>query len=151
MKIRTTLKVNKTIIIVLALVMASVATVLGVNLVERRISSQGKVKAINIEVYSDAACTQVLTAIDWGILEPSQVLSRTVYLKNVGNTPLTLSMSTSTWVPSSAESYISINWNAGSKVINPSDTLGANITLSVSSTIGGVDSFSFLIIITGSG
>ena len=146
------LKANKmTIIILVAILMASAATAVGVSLVERRISSQGRIKAINVEVFSDAACTQVLTAIDWGLLEPSQVVSRTVYLKNVGNTPLTLSMSTSTWAPSSAASYISVNWNAGGKVINPSTTLGANITLSVSSAIGGIDSFSFYIVITGSG
>ena len=145
------MKANKTTIILAAIMIAAVVSVIAIGVVERRISSQGRVKAINVEVFSDPECTQVLTEIYWGMIEPSETVSTEIYLKNTGNSPLTVSMSTSTWSPLTAENYISVNWDAEGKEINPSDFLRANITLSVSSSISGISSFSFLIIITGSG
>jgi hypothetical protein len=45
--------------------------------------------AVNVGVYSDAACTLNLTSIDWGNVYPRGSVSRTIYVKNTGNVPMT--------------------------------------------------------------
>jgi len=66
------------------------------------LSSTGTVKAINVEVFWDSDCTQIVSDIDWGLVEPGENTSNTVYLKNTGNAPLTLNLSCSNWIPATA-------------------------------------------------
>jgi hypothetical protein len=65
--------------------------------VQRAIPSTGLVVAVNVGVYSDAACTLNLTSIDWGNVYPGGSVSRTIYAKNTGNVPITLSRATIAW------------------------------------------------------
>jgi hypothetical protein len=73
-----------------------------------------------------------------------------VYVKNVGNDPVTLSMNTSAWVPSNASSSISLVWNCTGYVLPLHNAFVAcNLTLSVSSSTTGITDFSFNITIAG--
>ena len=51
----------------------------------RTISNAGSVKAIGVGVYWDQACTSTVSSIDWGIMEPSGNVNKTVYIRNEGN------------------------------------------------------------------
>ena len=75
------------------------AVTLAVLNVQRAIPSSGMVVAVNVGVYSDAACTLNLTSIDWGSVYPDGSAQRTIYVKNTGNAPITLSMTTTSWNP----------------------------------------------------
>jgi len=113
--------------------------------------SQGTVKGIGVGVYSDSSCSSKVSSIDWGTAEPGSVKTVTVYIRNEGNAAITLSMSTTNWSPSTAPNYISLNWNYGGQTINPNGVIPVTLTLSVSSSITGISSFTFDIVITASG
>jgi hypothetical protein len=70
------------------------------------VSASGVVATANLGVYSDSACTTELTSIDWGTISPSSSISKTVYVKNLGTTPLTIGMSETNWTPTSADGPI---------------------------------------------
>jgi hypothetical protein len=114
----------------------------------QRIPNGGNVKAVGVGVYWDSPCTSNVTLIDWGVVVPGSTANRTVYVKNVGNTPETLNMTTANW-SSGAYGNITLSWNDESYVLDHQSVVPAVLTLSVSSNISGVTSFSFDIIITG--
>ena len=145
-------KSHQTLLLVsIILALVSAVAVTGLLTTSRTIGSSGTVKAINVEVYWDSGCTQVVGQIDWGALEPGDSLSKTVYIKNTGNAPLTLSMSCSGWSPVEAGDYITLSWDKEGGTVNPGEVVGAVLTLSVSDSISGVTDFSFNIVVEGSG
>ena len=112
------------------------------------ITATGKVVVVNIEIYSDQTCTVKLSSIDWGSLTPGQSKSVTCYLKSTSTVNSTLSMSTGSWNPTSASSYISLSWNREGYKIKPAEVVSTTLTLTVSQSITGISSFSFTITIT---
>lgn len=119
--------------------------------VQRAIPSSGLVVAVNVGVYSDSACTLNLTSIDWGNVYPGGSVSRTIYVRNTGNAPITLSMSTASWNPSTATGQITVTWDKENASLNPGQSTLATLTLNVSPSISGVTSFSVNVVVTGSG
>jgi hypothetical protein len=114
------------------------------------ISNVGTFKAIGIGVYWDNSRTNRVTEINWGLLEPGNKKSFTIYISNEGNAPLTLSMSTSNWNPSSAANYLTLTWSNIGQRINAGVTAQLTLTLTVSPTVSGINSFNFDIIAVGS-
>ncbi|MEM3480033.1 MAG: hypothetical protein QW702_00470 [Candidatus Bathyarchaeia archaeon] len=71
-------------------------------------------------------------------------------MKNTGNVPITLSLSTENWNPSNAGSYMTLTWDYTSETkIQSNSALKVTLTLTVSSSIQGITNFSFNIVITG--
>ena len=122
----------------------------GLLMAYQRVPSSGNVKAVGVGVYWDNACTNNVTSIDWGFLEPGATVNKTVYIKNEGNTPMVLNMTTDNWNPASASENITLSWNREGYLLNTTaPVVQAILTLSVSPNISGVTNFSFDIIITG--
>ena len=113
-------------------------------------SSNGKVIGVNVGVFADSACTQNLTAISWGSVYPGESVNRTVYVKNTGNAPITLSMATAGWYPAVANGPISIAWDREGVSLTSGQVVVAAITLSTSPSMSGMN-FTVTIVITGSG
>jgi hypothetical protein len=126
-------------------------TTYGAVTVSTTLSSSGSITtSANIGVYADSACTTSLTTIDWGTTSPGSSITRTVYVKNTGTgLSLTLSMTTSNWSPSGANGPITLTWNKESTVLAPGVSVAAVLTLSVSSGITGITSFSVQILVSG--
>jgi hypothetical protein len=135
--------------ITLAGMLLTVTAASVVNVTEALSSSGSIVYSINVEIYSDHACTQRLTSIDWGEISPGGTSTQTFYIKNTGDISLVLQGSTDNWNPSEANGPITLTWNRENDNIAGGQTLQAVSTLSVSSTISGITDFSFDIIITG--
>jgi hypothetical protein len=114
------------------------------------ISSVGTFKAIGIGVYWDESLTNRATEIDWGFLTPGDQKSFTVYVRNEGNLPLTLHLSTSNWNPSPASSYLTLTWSQFDQTIKAATTVPVTLTLAVSESVTGISSFSFDITAVGS-
>ena len=127
------------------------AVTLAVLSVQRAIPSSGMIVAVNVGVYSDAGCTQNLTSIDWGSVYPGGSVPKTIYVKNTGNAPITLSMTTTSWNPTIASGQINVAWDKENTVQNAGQSTSATLTLSVSQNVSGVTSFSMNIIVSGSG
>jgi hypothetical protein len=118
---------------------------------DRTISNTGLVKGIGVGIYWNSACTNQTSSINWGLLDPGSNKTVTLYIRNEGNTAATLSKATQNWNPSTASSYMTLNWNYGGQTLSVSQVLQVKLTLVVSSTISGITSFGFDITITASG
>ena len=117
----------------------------------KTLSSTGTIQTIGVGIYSDALCTNPVTAIPWGTLEPGSSQNFVCFIRSEGTGPSTLSMYTSNWNPSVASDYIDLSWDYGGQTLDPGDVIQVTFTLTVSASIEGVTSFSFDITIVGSG
>lgn len=140
---------TKTLLLIIATGVILTATTAGVLTVNKAIPSTGTISTINVEVYSDSACSQPLASINWGTLSPGATVTKTVYIKNTGNAQITLSMTTNNWSPTNANGPITIFWDKEGSTLAAGQSTAAVITLRVSSSISGITSFSCNIVITG--
>jgi hypothetical protein len=122
----------------------------GLVTVTRTLSSSGTVNTINVEVFWDVNCTQIITDIDWGVLDPGENTSKTIYIKNTGSTAMTLNMTYSGWNPVEAGTYLSLTWDREGVIVAVDEVVSAVLTLHVSDIIAGITSYSFDITIAGS-
>jgi hypothetical protein len=117
----------------------------------RTLSNSGSIKGVGVGIYNDQNCTSPVSSIDWGVLEPGSKVNKTVYVRNEGNSPTSLSMVTSNWSPSNAATYMSLTWNYGGQTLSVDQVVQVQLTFSVSSSISGITNFSFDTMITPSG
>jgi hypothetical protein len=112
--------------------------------------SNNSVTGINVCVYNDPACTQKCISLDWSALTIGSQTSKTVYIKNAGTNPLKLDIAESDWTPSSANGPITLGWNRENAILDPGQTISAQLTLYVSQTIdNAISDFGFSITIMG--
>ena len=135
--------------IVIIALMAVVLSTLGALTVSQTFSNSGSISAIGVGVYSDSGCTTVLSSINWGTVNPGASATYTMYVKNNGTLPVTLTMTTGTWNPTNASSYINLTWNQQNYSLPAGSSVPAVLTLNVSSSISGITSFTFNVTITG--
>jgi hypothetical protein len=133
------------------LALSLVGQVLSAVQTSRTVSNAGTVKTVGVGVYWDNECTNVLSSVDWGVLEPGASENVSCYIRNEGSSVSTLSMYTSNWSPSNASGYLSLSWDYGGQSIDVDEVVRVTFTLSVDAGIEGITSFSFDITIVGSG
>jgi hypothetical protein len=141
-------------IIVLAITIIAIVTVsttfaaLSVN---QKVPSSGSVTvSANLGVFSDGACQNATSTINWGTPTPGTNVTRTVYIKNTGSgVSLSLSMATSNWIPENANGPITAVWNQNGARLYPGQSTPAIITLIVSPTIADITNFNVQISIIG--
>jgi hypothetical protein len=144
------LKQNTVVLAVsIALAMVGSLAVTGLVTTSKTLSSASYVEGVNVEVYWDSKCTQIVDSVDWGSPEPGESISRTVYIKNPGDAKMVLDLSSSSWSPAGAESYLSVTWERQGATIDVDEVVQATLTLAVSDLITGVADFFFNIVIEG--
>jgi len=131
------------------LALSLVGQVLSAVQTSRTVSNAGTVEAIGVGVYRDNECVNVLSSVDWGVLEPGASKNVTFYIRNELSLVSTLSMYTSNWSPSNASDYLTLSWDYGGQAINPDEVIQVTFTLSVDAGIEGITNFSFDITIVG--
>ena len=114
-----------------------------------KVTNTGYVKAVGVQVYFDEACTNEVSSIDWEYLSPGETSTRTVYVRNNGTVPMILSHTVQNWNPADAKNYITFSWDGENKVVNASEVIAVNLSLSVAENITGIESFSFELVIIG--
>jgi len=107
------------------------------------------VSAVNIGVYTDSQCTQNCTNISWGTLNPNSTTNKTIYVKNTGTVPVTLTMTTQNWTPTTANSVITLTWDQQDTILDANQSTPANLTLKVATDTDDLTNFNFNIVITG--
>ena len=113
------------------------------------IPSSGTITSVNVDVYSDITCTEPLTSLSWGTIAPGDSVNQSIYIKNTGNTQITLSMSTANWDPAGAEGFITITWDKSGASLDAEQIIEATLTLSVDASMSGIEDFSVEIVIVG--
>jgi hypothetical protein len=130
------------------MVALSTLTVVGVSKSNtlKRVGSSGRIKAINVQVYGDSSCTDVIDEFDWGKLEPGDSVNKKIYVKHNSKFDHTLSVYDSGWNPIEAGSYLTLSCDKDGMILGPKKVVEAIITLTVSDEISGINNFSFNIV-----
>ncbi len=114
------------------------------------LSSTGSIHTTEgLRAYSNLECTSPQTSIEWGELEKGGSTTVTIYVKNVGDSPQTLSLVTSDWTPTSAAEYLTLTWNYNNQPLNPNGVVQITLTLSVDSDSQGITDFGVNLLIVG--
>jgi len=128
-----------------------VPTILGVLTASTTIGSSGSIKAIGVGIYWDGACTNIASSIDWGVIEAGYSKEVTIYVKNSGNSDVTLSLSTDNWNPTEATDHLALDWNYGGQSLSADEVLQIKLNLSADAGTTGITDFSVDVIIGGIG
>jgi hypothetical protein len=147
-------KLEATMLVVTAcLISALVSSAVTFAVMQRSysISNVAQVKAVGVEVYVNPELTVRLSEINWGSVEPGESKTFTAYLRNSGNSPLTLSLETDNWVPANASSVIHVFWDYSGGAVDAWQAVKVEFELRVAPSVTGIDTFSFTMVITGSG
>jgi hypothetical protein len=134
-----------------ALAVGILGTVSSALQTSRTISNMGLVRGIGVGIYWDSACTNQTSSVNWGLLDPGSNKTVTIYVRNEGNVAATLSKTAQNWNPSSASTYITLNWNYAGQTLAVYQVLQVNLSLTVSPTISGITNFTFDITVTATG
>jgi hypothetical protein len=137
-----------TIALVIAAV-ALIATTAAVLTANQIVPLNGTITAVNVGVYSDSGCTQAVTTLNVGTLNPGGTATQTVYIKNAGNIPETLTMTANNWNPNNATSSLTLTWNQQNTILPTGQTIPAVLTLTAASNCGSMTNFSCSVTITG--
>lgn len=141
------------ILITYTLALSAVNQAYSAGQTSKTLSSTGSIQiqtSEGIGIYSNYQCTTALSSISWGTLEPGTNQNIDFYIKNEGSSPTTLSLQTSNWIPSTAGTYLNLDWNYNGAPISPNSSVHVTLTLTVASNIEDITNFSFQIIIVGS-
>jgi hypothetical protein len=109
----------------------------------------GTITTVNVDAYTDSACTIPCTSLSVGNVAPGSTVTQTIYIKNAGTVPMTLTMTVSNWSPSNANTYLTLSWNRQSTVLAAGASTPATLTLTVASNTGSLTTFSCSVTITG--
>lgn len=139
------------VILTVAALALTASTLAAVNVSQNLTSSGTITTSPNVAVYSDSACNNAITTLTWGSVAAGTSATQTVYVKNTGTGTISLSMAASNWSPAGASTYITATWNKDGAQLGAGQSTSAVITLTVSSSVTGVTTFSNTITITGTG
>jgi hypothetical protein len=109
----------------------------------------GTINAVNLGVYSDSGCTQTVTTLSIGSLNPGGTATQTVYIKNTGNIAETLTMNAGNWSPTNANSSLTLTWNRQNTVLNAGASIQATLTLTAAANTGSLTTFSCDVTLSG--
>lgn len=141
---RQTTKTNMAILLIF--LATSLGLVIGANLNQESLTGAGRVSSVNVDVFSDPACTQKLTMVNWTYVDPNATASYPFYIKNVGSKTLTLSMTSdaTTLYP-----WLTQRWDVpvGTQIVK-NEVIAANLLLDVGNAPEN-EPFNYVIIITG--
>jgi hypothetical protein len=108
-----------------------------------------QIQTAGIATYRDAGCTTPASEVPWGTLAPGSSGEYGFYIKNEGTKSLNLFLDTENWSPTNAANYITLSWNYNGQPLGPNQVIQVTLTLTVSQSISGIDSFSLEIVLTG--
>jgi hypothetical protein len=140
-------KLPKTAIIALTITLILLA--LTTTAAAQSQSPKKTIISVNLGIYSDSACTKTKTTLNFGTINPKSTTTQTIYIKNTGNVPETLTMTTGKWSPSSASTYLTLTWNRQNTVVKAGASIQATLTLTSAANTGSLTTFSCVVTITG--
>ena len=143
----------KSLALVIVVLTASVmvASTFALLVIQRDISGSGSIKGVGVGVYWDSLCNNPVSSVDFGLLEAGSQKDFTFYLRNEGNTDISLNMTSNNWDPIEAADYLSLTWNREGQLMRPDQVISCMMTLSVSENIQDITSYSLTITITATG
>jgi hypothetical protein len=144
---------QKSVALVILVLSASalVASTFALLTIQKNVPGSGSIRGVGVGVYTNSACNNPLSSVDFGLLDAGSQKDITFYLRNEGNTDIDLSMTSKNWNPTEAADYLSLTWNREGQLMEPDQVISCVMTLTVSPNIQNIDSYSLTITITASG
>ncbi len=112
--------------------------------------SSGNIAAQDLTIYADSNCSQVLESLNWGTIMPGDNVTKEIKIKNTGDTPVILNMTTTDWKPKNLDRQVTISWDKEGKVLNPHQMVKATLRLTVAENATAVNNFTVSIEIKSS-
>jgi len=106
--------------------------------------------AVKIDIYGDFECTHSLSTIGWGAIRAGGSVQKKVYIKNSGDQPVSLSLSTENWTPAKVAGYMVLSWDYEGIELESGAIVEVTLKLTVDSSIKGIETFGFEIVVIGS-
>jgi hypothetical protein len=106
------------------------------------------VRGVGVGIYWDQGCTNRTLSLNWGIIEPGSNSTLMVYVRNEGDSAVSLRIATSNWTPSVASGCITLTWTYSGRILNADEVIPMELSLNVSPTVSGITDFSFDTVIT---
>jgi len=125
--------------------------ILGSIISSRTVAYADSIRGVGVEIYWDQGCTNRTLSLDWGIIKPDTNSTLTVYVRNEGDSAVSLLMETSKWKPSVSLDYMTLIWTYSGTILNADEVVPIDLILNVSPTVSGITDFSFDIIIITTG
>jgi hypothetical protein len=145
---RRTLNVIDEVLIFIT-IMAGVHLIYGGLTPVTSISNTGVIASANLQIYWENQCVNAVTSVNWGYIEIGKDTNVTVFVKNTGTVPLTLSLMTSNWNPMDLGTYCTLAWDYSGDKIETNSVMPVILILKVSPDTQEVTNFQFQITITG--
>ncbi len=101
-----------------------------------------------IGLYADLGCTDVISYIQWGSLEAGSTKSIVLYVRNEGNTAITLSKTLTNVYPADITKYFTFGWDYANQHLSPSAVLRVTLNLTAAANVPAAMAFSFDTVIT---
>jgi len=126
-------------------------TIIGNSASSKNVAYANSVRGVGVGIYWDQNCTNSTLSLDWGLIEPGSNSTVMVYVRNEGDSALSLWKATYNWTPSVASDYMTLDWTYSGRNLSANEVIPIELILNVSPTISGITDFSLDIIITATG
>ena len=113
----------------------------------RIFANANSMRGIGVGIYWNQGCTNRTLSLDWGPIEPGSNSTVMVYVRNEGDSAVSLWMTKSHWTPNVASNYMTLSWNYTDRILNVGEVIPMELILNVSNTVSGIIDFSVDIVI----
>jgi hypothetical protein len=145
---KTKLVRKKPVIMTCILSTLILAGTIAIFLPKLSVAQAGYVESIGTGIYWDQRCTNKTLQLNWRNIVPNSVNTLTVFIRNEGNSEVTLSLTTTDWIPRVSSDYMRLSWNYSGQSLSVGQIIPVTLTLTVDSDVIGVVDFQFDTIIS---
>ena len=117
----------------------------------RTVAYANSMRGVGIGIYWNQGCTNRTLSLDWGPIEPGSNSTVMVYVRNEGDSAVSLWMTTSNWTPSVASSYLTLSWTYSGRILRAYEVIPIELKMNVSPTVSGITDFGVDIVVTVTG
>jgi hypothetical protein len=117
----------------------------------KNVAYANSVRGVGVGIYWDQDCTNRSLSLGWGVIEPGSNSTLLVYVRNEGDSAVSLWLRTFNWTPSVASDYMTLNWTYSGRILSANEVIPIELILNVSPTISGITDFSVDLVITATG
>ena len=113
----------------------------------KELPNNDAVSDTSIEMYWNQKCTTRVSSIEWDSLKPGASKTVTLFIKNKGKSPVTLSYYVANYNPSEVANWLTLNWDYTGQIITFKEVIQVVFELCASENAETIETFSFDIVI----
>ncbi len=98
---------------------------------------------VGVGFYWDSDCANPVSFVDWGDIQPGSTVDVTVFVRNEGSQAFSLNITAENWYPIETTSYMIFSSDYTGQIIDLQEVVQITLSLTTSSSIERITSFSF--------